>query len=45
MAANRKPLPTREQHIGYFDNLQEAETAIKQAREVFHGEFTNHGDN
>jgi hypothetical protein len=30
-------------HIGYFDELSDAEMAIKEARERLHGEYFNHG--
>jgi hypothetical protein len=28
---------------GYFDNIAEAEIAVRQLREQLHGDFTNHG--
>lgn len=30
-------------HIGYYDNLDDAEIAIKQFREKYHKDFCNHG--
>jgi hypothetical protein len=31
-------------HIaGYFDDIAEAEIAVRQLREQLHGDFTNHG--
>lgn len=33
----------KEKFVGYFDKLDEAELAIKQAREGYHKEFANHG--
>jgi hypothetical protein len=32
-------------YLGLYDDLQEAEKVVRQAREKLHGEFTNHGDN
>ena len=33
-----------EKHIaGYFDDIAEAEIAVRQLREQLHGDFTNHG--
>jgi hypothetical protein len=33
----------KEKFVGYFDKLDEAELAVKQARERHHKEFANHG--
>ncbi len=30
-------------HVGYFDDLNKAEIAIRRVREELHGEFANHG--
>ena len=30
-------------HIGYFSDLEEAKEAIRKARELYHGEYANHG--
>jgi hypothetical protein len=30
-------------HLGYFDNILDAETAVRLKREQLHKEFTNHG--
>jgi hypothetical protein len=33
----------KNQHIGSFTNLTEAEHAVKNARKTLHGEYANHG--
>ena len=32
-----------QQHLGYFENILEAETVVREAREQLHGAFVNHG--
>lgn len=31
-------------HLGYFDNVEEADAVVRAAREELHGDFANHGD-
>lgn len=33
----------KNKHVGYFDSIPEAQSAIQRVREELHGEFTNHG--
>ena len=33
----------KKKHIGYFKTVEKAETAIREARSKYHGEFANHG--
>ena len=39
----RLVIKAKEHHIGFFDNLENAQLAIKIAREELHGAFANHG--
>lgn len=34
----------QEKHLGVFTEIEDAESAVKQAREKYHGEFCNHGE-
>lgn len=33
----------RQKHIGFFDDIKDAESAVKAFREKHHGEFSRHG--
>jgi HNH endonuclease/AP2 domain len=33
----------KSKHLGYYPSLEAAELAVKTYREIFHGEFANHG--
>ena len=37
-------LDNKKYHLGTFDDINEAEAAVREARERMHGEFANHGD-
>ena len=35
----------KQYHVGYFDNIQDCENAVKKMRDSLHGEFANHASN
>jgi hypothetical protein len=39
----RVKINNKSKHIGYFENIEDANKAAIEAREKYHGEFANHG--
>ena len=39
----RMRINDKEQYLGIFDNIEDAERVMKETREKIHGEYANHG--
>jgi hypothetical protein len=39
----RMHINNREQYLGIFDNIEDAERVMKETRQQIHGEYANHG--